>query len=273
MERDKIMSDRLTAPKELATEQKDVPAVRPTVIHNQNEETQRRQNEFAAVRAIQNSPAFADALRTPRDIEAINNDYITFGVNLAAMVGVQKPIDDSGLFTPDTQRVIGLFLDQTSPEGEKLRSAAKGNGIVAPSNEELTSLRRITKIRSVQKNRFAADGRGGFTPISTEEAFAIAQREAPQLFTVKSAIDERRADQERMQKAVENRSKFTTDVPPSVGADMSNLLKASIDDFVRVIAKPQSSWTVSEMALVKETMKASGLSDEEQKFWIENQKK
>jgi len=81
-----------------------------------------------------------------------------------------------------------------------------------------------------------------------------------------------REEMEKLAKATENRAKHTTEVPAALGADTNDLSKISIDELLLVLKKPQDKWSVEEAELVKRTAKANGLSDEEIKFYVDQQK-
>lgn len=229
-------------------------------------------DEFAAVRAIQNTPTIASILQTSRDIVDINKDYIDFGVKVAKMCGIENPFDEHGMFNENASLKIHQYLDPSNEAGEKLRVQGKKEGVVEPAQNDLNALRRLSTIRSIQRERSFKDGSGKTTYISSEDAYAIAKHNNPKLFDVKSSVDTRREDLERMERATANRAKHTVDVPPGVGSDANDLSKISSSELEKITKKDQSKWTVAEMELVKNTCRANGLSEDEITFFLEQQK-
>ena len=229
--------------------------------------------EFNFVRSVQNNSVFGDVFKTSSDIQTVNDNYVDFGKKLAEMVGIKTPIGEDGLFTPATQKLIHQYYNDEGSDGESLRVGAKTNNINPPSNEDLLALKRVTALRSIQRERLIRDGQGNAVPIPAEEAFAIATHRFPQLFSKKDDLQQRREEHDRLAKAAANRSKHTTDVPPSIGADVDNLSKIPVETLLKILNKPQDKWTVEEAELVKKTAKANNLSDEEIQFYIDQQKK
>jgi hypothetical protein len=228
--------------------------------------------ELQAARQIQSNATFADLMRTTRDITAINEDYVTFGQKIATLVGITKAVDDNGLFTHETNNVLSDYFNPVSPEGEKIRSAAKSRGIEPPAEAELTALRRITTVRSIQKSRFTRDGQGNVVPISADEAFVIAQGINPHLFKNNDPVAARRAELEATERAIKNREAHTTDVPPAIGADVNDVSKIPMERFLSILKKPADKWSVEEAEAVKAVMKANNLIDDEIKYFVDQQK-
>jgi len=230
-------------------------------------------DEYQAARALQSNGVFGDLMRTNRDITAINNDYVDFGKKLATFYGIQKSVDENGLFTPEINKILYEYFNPLSTEGDKIRSAAKSQGIEPPADDELMALRRITTVRQLQKSRFKRDERGATVPISVEEAFAIAQGTNPNLFKKTDSVETRRQEAEKMSAAIENRNRHTTDIPPAVGAEITNVDRIPFEKFMQLLSKPMDTWSVDEANMVKAVAKANNMSDEEIKFLVDEQQK
>jgi hypothetical protein len=268
--RDEILTKRAAAPKSEPTQPAAPAGDQPAKTQSQQDQTS--VDEFNEVRMIQNNSAVRDYFKTSRDIADINMVYVEFGKKLAQMVGIQTVFDQSGIFSPATSQAIAKYFNMEDPEGESLRAAARKQGIEPPPDSDMLALKRITALRAVQRERTVRDGQGNAVPIPAEEAYAIAMTKFPHLFNVKDPLATRREEHEAMERAVANRAKHTTDVPPSIGADADNLAKIPVDALLKILNKSQDKWTVEEAELVKKTAKANGLSDEEIKFYVEQQK-
>ncbi len=226
--------------------------------------------EYRAIRAMQSNPVVASQLGTSRDISLINQDYVNFGVKLAGVLGMQRPIGPDGLFTPEANKLLADFFNQQSAEGDKIRSAAKAHNLEAPKSDELMVLRRASTLRTIQRSRFVRDPKGQSINISAEEAFAIAKQDYPYLFTAPTdPTAARREELERTQKALENRAGHSTEVPPALGAELQDVSKIPEEVFWKIVKKSQSTWTAEEGELVKKIAKANGLTDEELTFFID----
>lgn len=196
------------------------------------------------------------------DIAAVNQSYVEFGTKLARIAGIQTPLAANGQFTPETLSVVQQFYGN-SQEGQQLKAAAASFGIVPPNNEDLQALGRASAVLSLQRSRFTIDQTGKNVPISVQEAVAIVKANQPHLFNKKDPVASRREELEAIERAQRKSTEYSTEVPPSIGADPNDLTKIPIEVLDKIVAKPPKEWTTQERQLVEKTAKNAGMTNEE----------
>jgi hypothetical protein len=261
--RSKRLASKNVQPQPQKTEPEAKPPAAPDNPTQSEKPQQDEAKEFDDLRNLQRNPDYSEFFQTKTDIQALNNSYLQFTIDLAKTCGIQNPYDANGQLTPETRSVLADYFEPKSTRGDRIRTAANRESVAPP--EELPALQRVLLYHQVRSTMGTRRPDGTMAPLSESDAVNLLRVKYPNLFeTKKNPVNTRIDEIDARSRAIEDRKARAVEVPTSAGADVTDLNAMPLSEFNRLMKKPRAQYTPAEQTLMKKLlMEKAGYTEKE----------
>ena len=221
-------------------------------LNAQREQADYAAREFGEIDALVGSKQFKELFgETQRTVKQIQDDYLEFVKDFAALNGVKEPLVN-GKIIPEVLMILSEYLNEGSPNNAKLKEAADKNGIKLP--EDYPILQTVYEIRDVKSKHPTLD--------YTDATSLFLQHQNPNMLREAKADGAKEAFAAKA-RALANRKGFAKETPPGEGGNASQTMSdAQKMEFVHKTARDISNGTATPESVTqfRNILDAAGMS-------------